>query len=588
MKTLHSLIRLIGNHKRLFAAALGALLLGVLFEAAGRLVIRDIVDSALKENVSFADINRQILIFIACTVFLGFFHFLSGRWKTATTEKITREIREKLYNHIQRLTFHYHDHTPVGELVQRATSDVDTIRRFYGEQIPGFLQIVFRCIIFFIALALLDIRLALISSVVVPVLTLVSTFFFSRIHTAYEIHQNCEGDVSNAVQENIHGIRVVRAFAQQDRENDMFEIKNLKQREAGMNVVFWHSAYWPVAHILCGIQLTVSILYSGMLVINGVHTIGTMVAATFLFNGLIWPLQDMGRLITEISHSYVSFNRVDEVMKQAPEELKSNVPVPEEPIKGKVEFRNLSFSYTDDESVLKDISFICNPGETIALVGETGSGKTSIVNLLPRFYPYQSGELLIDDRVVTDYSRAFLRKNIGIVEQDPFLFTMTVRENIEYGTDREVSLDEVIEVARAAAVHDSIMDFPEKYDTIVGEKGVSLSGGQKQRIAIARILLKNPHILILDDSTSAVDAGTEQSIREALKKQLKDRTTFVIAHRIQTLQEADQILVLKEGEIVQKGTHEELIANDGFYSTVFKLQTELESQLANEINSEYF
>lgn len=586
MNTLHALLTLLKKEKFLFAGAIFALAAGVIFEAAARYLIRDIVDNAISQNINLSSLDISVAVFVAFAAAQGLSYFLAGRWKSHTTENITRDVRQRLYDHIQRLSFHYHDNTQVGELIQRSTSDVEAVNRFFGDLIPGFLQIVFKFVIYFTSIALISVKLALASSAVVPLIAFVSIFFFNRIYKAYDVHQACEADVSSAVQENLHGIRVVRAFSQQKRECEIFDEKNNKQRKAGLSTVFWHASYWPVAHILCGTQFSVAMFFAGYMALRGELSVGTMVASTFLFNGLIWPLQEMGRMITEISHSFVSFNRIDEVLRENTESALDSGESDRQPLTGEVEFRNLCFSYRDNAAVLSDVSFHCKPGETIALLGETGSGKSTIVNLLPRFYDFDSGELLLDGRPVQSYNRSFLRRNIGIVEQKPFLFTMSIRENIEYGCDREVSLDEVIEAAKAAAVHDNIMGFPEQYDTIVGEKGISLSGGQKQRIAIARTILKNPHILILDDSTSAVDSETEQSIHSALERLLEGRTTFIIAHRIETLRKADKILVLKKGSIVQSGNHEQLIEQPGFYRTIYEIQTQIGRQLEAELETE--
>ena len=296
-------------------------------------------------------------------------------------------------------------------------------------------------------------------------------------------------------------------------------------------------------------------------------------------------MQELGRTISEISKSHVSYRRIREILDESQEDLHSGAVPQAHEIRGNLEFINAGFSYAKGEKVLDDISFRCREGEVIALLGSTGSGKTTLVNLLPRFYDYSEGKILLDGMDLHQYNRHNLRKHIGIVEQEPFLFSMTVAENICYSLDREVGRDEMIGAAKAAAVHDSIMMFPMGYDTMVGEKGVSLSGGQKQRIAIARTLLKNPRILILDDSTSAVDADTESRIKSALKSLMKDRTTFIIAHRIQTLRQADKILVLDQGHVVQQGTHEELICIDGFYKEVFTLQTQMEEELQKELLS---
>ena len=275
-----------------------------------------------------------------------------------------------------------------------------------------------------------------------------------------------------------------------------------------------------------------------------------------------------------------------DVVKQVRETLLDGKVQPEGPVRGEVVFENISFIYSDGEKdALKDISFRVNPGQAVALLGSTGSGKTSLVNLLPRFHEYTSGRILLDGVELIDYSRAYLRKQIGIVEQEPFLFSRTIKENIMYGIGRDVLPEEIERAAKAAAVHDVILTFPDGYNTLVGEKGVTLSGGQKQRVTIARTLLKNPRILILDDSTSSVDTETESEIRDALNKLMENRTTFIIAHRIQSVMVADLILVLDKGEIIQMGTHDELISQtDGMYRRIYDIQTRIDDELEMEIS----
>jgi ATP-binding cassette subfamily B protein len=302
---------------------------------------------------------------------------------------------------------------------------------------------------------------------------------------------------------------------------------------------------------------------------------------------LIWPIRNLGRIIVSASTGMVSYGRLMDVVKQAREPLLDGAYQPKGPVRGDIVFENVSFMYSDGKSnALKNISFHVQPGQAIALLGSTGSGKTSLVNLLPRFHAYTSGRILLDGIELTEYSRAFLRRNIGIVEQEPFLFSRSIRENITYGVGREVSDEEVERAAKAAAIHDVIMGFPDGYKTIVGEKGVTLSGGQKQRTTIARTLLKNPRILILDDSTSSVDTETEASIRDALNELMENRTTFIIAHRIQSVMVADLILVLDKGEVIQMGTHEELVSQmDGMYRRIYDIQTRIDEELELEIAS---
>ena len=577
------LLILIGKSKWVYIGALTAIAGEVAAESVGNLVIRHIIDKVILENRGMAMIILFTFLFGGISLFRAVFSFLEGRGKAKVSETVAKNIRNQMYDHIQHLSFQYHDKAQTGELVQRATSDVDAVRRFFAEQVPGIARIGLLFIINFIILIVLDTKLALLSIIAVPLITFSSVFFFRLIFRAYDDFQDHQGKMTARIQENLSGIRVVRAFARQDWEKDRFRKVNSTQRQKGMTLLISHALYWPLAHTICGLQFVLTILVGAIMVINGTMTPGTFVAFSSMVNALIWPLQELGRMITELSKSFVSFNRISEILNTEREDLHTGDIRGNEKIIGKIEIRNLAFAYNKDIPVLRNISLKCKPGETIALVGATGSGKTTLVNLLLRNYDYQEGGILLDGRPLDNYSRHFLRRNIGIVEQEPFLFSTTIRENISYSLEKEVSLDEIISAAKVAAIHDSIMAFPDGYDTMVGEKGVSLSGGQKQRITIARTILKNPAILILDDSTSAVDAATEEKIKTALEKLMAGRTNFIIAHRIQTLKMADRILVMKDGEIVQEGTHRELVETDGFYKQVFTLQTEIEEDLQKEL-----
>jgi ATP-binding cassette subfamily B protein len=319
--------------------------------------------------------------------------------------------------------------------------------------------------------------------------------------------------------------------------------------------------------------------------INGTITVGTYLAYSGLVVWIIFPMRNLGRLIVQTSTGLVSYRRVVDVISQPREPLDEGTQRPRlgEKPRGDVVFRDVSFEYGQQSPALHGISFHCLPGQVIALLGSTGSGKTTLVNLLPRFYDYTNGSILLDGVELKEYPRGYLRSQIGIVEQEPFLFSRTIRENLTYGAGRSVPDAEVEAAARAAAIHDTIVGFPEGYNTLVGEKGVTLSGGQKQRVAIARTLLKDPSILILDDATSSVDTETEIYIREALNRLMEGRTTFIIAHRIGSVMNADLILVLDKGRIVQRGSHQELLAQPGFYRRIYDLQARIESELEEEI-----
>jgi ATP-binding cassette subfamily B protein len=351
--------------------------------------------------------------------------------------------------------------------------------------------------------------------------------------------------------------------------------------------------FWPMTDIICALQMIGGFMFGAVLAIRGDITLGTYMAYVGLVVQIIWPIRFLGRLIVDISGSFVSYERVMSILRTVQEPLLPGIALDGERLRGELSFRDVSFGYDPAKPILTGVTFDCAPGQTIALLGSTGSGKTSLVNLIPRFYDYTSGSILLDGRELSEYSRRALRAQVGIVEQQPLLFSRSIRDNITYGVDRElvaagdgrgVDQERVEEAARSAALHDVILAFPHGYDTMVGEKGVTLSGGQKQRMAIARTILKDPRILILDDSTSSVDTETEGEIREALERLMVGRTTFVIAHRIQSLMKADLILVFDAGRIVERGTHETLRWAGGIYSRIFELQTRIETELEEEIS----
>jgi ATP-binding cassette subfamily B protein len=345
-----------------------------------------------------------------------------------------------------------------------------------------------------------------------------------------------------------------------------------------------HALFWPFSDILTGAQMLFGYYLGASMAISGEITIGTYLAYASMINWIIWPIRNLGRLIVQMSTGLVSYGRIQEVINEQREPLSSGTySPPTAAVDGLIEFKNVSFAYDQHPVVLKDISFICQPGDMIALLGGPGSGKSTLVNLLPRFYDYTSGLISLDGVDLKSYPRDYLRSQIGLVEQEPFLFSRSIRENINYSVDRDVNDDELFAASEAAAIHDVILSFSKGYDTIVGEKGVTLSGGQKQRVAIARTLLKNPKILILDDATSSVDVETEAHIHNALDQLMEGRTTFIIAHRIQSLMQADLILVLDDGIIIQQGTHSDLINRPGKYQDIFNLQTQIDSALEKEL-----
>ena len=547
-------------------------------------LLRYFIDQVLGQG-KFNVLIWMALGFIGMAATEGSFSFLTGRLAAKTAEGLTQRLRNYMYDHIQRLSFAYHAQTKTGELIERCTSDIDAVRTFFSDQAIGVGRIILLFVINFVAIWNLSWKLAFVSIVIAPVIVLVSAFFFKRISKVYEAYQEQEATLQTTLQENLTGVRVVKAFARQDYERNKFEKDNWEKFLRGRRLTLMHTTFWPVTDTICSIQLITGLIIAGLFVISKSITIGDYMAYAGMLMYLIWPMRNLGRLIVQASSGLVSYNRVMEIVRQDQEPLFEGDYLPKESVKGDVTFKEVSFAYTDapETPVLKNISFHCESGRAVALLGSTGSGKTTLVNLLPRFYDYTSGSLTLDGIELNRYPRHFLRQQIGIVEQEPFLFSRSIRENITYGVGRDIPDEEVEAAARAAAIHDVILTFPDGYKTLVGEKGVTLSGGQKQRVAIARTLLKNPRILILDDSTSSVDIETEAEIRQALEHLMKNRTTFIIAHRIQSVMNADLILVIDKGGIVQTGSHDELVTQPGIYRQIYDIQTRIEVELDKEM-----
>ncbi len=579
--------RLMTGYHRHYIGATVSLGLSAFANTGTYMLIRYFIDEYLVGNTRTVGLWLILLGFLGLAGAQAFFTFQSRKLAAQTAEGVTRRLRDYLYNHIQHLSFTYHDKMQTGDLLQRATSDVDAIRRFFADQAIESGRVVLLFVVNFAAIFFINWKLALISVIVIPPVIIVSYFFFQLVEKRYEAYQNQEALLSTTVQENLSGVRVVKAFARQEYEINKFDKINLGKYTLGKKLLITHATFWPVTDLICGAQMVGGFAFAALMAIRGEITIGDYLAYVGLVIWIIWPMRNLGRLIVQMSTGLVSLGRVGEVIQAEREPRSSSDYQPTQPLRGELTFSHVNFRYNEGEDlVLNDISFHVKPGQRIALLGPTGSGKSSLVNLLPRFYEYSEGRILLDDVELNHYARTYLRQQIGIVEQEPFLFSRTIRDNITYGVGRVVTQDEVEAAARAAAVHDVILSkFPAGYDTLIGERGITLSGGQKQRIAIARTLLKDPRILIMDDSTSAVDTETEALIRQALQTLMRGRTAFIIAHRIQTVMDADLILVFNQGSIVQRGTHEQLVAQDGFYRRIYEAQTRMEQEFEAQLNA---
>ncbi|MDO9546176.1 MAG: ABC transporter ATP-binding protein [Pelolinea sp.] len=584
-KRLAGLWRLMDGFQYLYIAAIAAQGFSAYSKTATFLLLSYFVDNYIAAQIRPYPIWLIVLSFVLFIGLQGLFTYISGRLAAKTSENTIRRLRNYLFDQIQHLPFSYHSETDTGELISRCTSDVDALRRFYNDQAIGIGRISLLFIVNFIALLNLNTKLGLISVIVVPFILGVSIFFFRKVSVAYEAYQEQDAILSTTLQENLSGVRVVKAFARQPYEITKFEKNNWEKFQRGKKLLTIHSQYWPISDVLCGVQLLTGYLVGALMTINGEISVGNYLAYAGLVIYIIYPLRGLGRFIVQMSNALVSYDRVYKIIKEDREPIDEGDQKLEKNINGEITFKHVGFEYEHNDRVLHDISFHADAGQVVALLGSTGSGKTSLVNLLPRFYDFTSGEILLDGQDLRLFSRRFLRKEIGIVEQEPFLFSRSIKENISYGVDRDISQEEIEQAARMAAVHDVILTFPGGYDTLVGERGVTLSGGQKQRIAIARTLLKDPCILIFDDSTSSVDTETESQIRSAMETLMKNRTTFIIAHRIQSIMAADLILVMEQGRIVQKGKHADLVKEDGIYQQIFNIQTRVETELDQELSN---
>lgn len=574
--------RMMTGFRHYYFIAVIMLACSALMNTSSFMLVRHFVDNILPTP----DVSRLApfvgIGFVLLAGGQGLFSFLSGRFASKTAEGLALRLRDAMYDHIQRLSFTYHDNMQTGELLSRATSDLDAIRRFFSDQAIGVGRIILLFTINFVAIMLLNVQLALISIIAVPFIALMSFFFFGRISRLYERLQEQEAKVATTLQENLSGVRVVKAFNRQNYERDKFEVQNFEQYRRGRVFLVMHALFWPLSDVLVFAQIIGGYFIGANMVINGTLSVGSYLAYVSLLGQLINPMRNLGRLIVDMSTGVISYKRMMQVIGEEQESLVDGTYQPDGDLRGDISFNGVNFEYNADTPVLHDINITVKAGQSVALLGSTGSGKTSLLSLIPRFYDYTSGSITIDGVELRDIPRGYLRGQIGVVEQEPFLFSRTIRDNITFSVSRAVTDEEVVAAAKAAAVHDVIMTFPDGYNTLVGERGVTLSGGQKQRVVLARALLKNPRILILDDATSSVDSETEDAIRQALLKLMKGRTSFIIAHRIQTVMHADIILVFDKGRIVQRGSHSQLMREPGIYRQIFELQSRIDEEVEKE------
>lgn len=534
------------------------------------LIIRWVVDRVLEQG-NWNWLAPGALAIVGVSLLSGVLRF-SMRWcMELVTQRVIADLRAQLYEHIQRLSFGFFDKAQTGELMSRVTADVDTLRQAFGWALVNGMMHLLGATFTIVAMFVLDWQMALAALFYLPLLIHAVRAFSKRMGPASTAIQVQTATLSAAIQENVAGVRVVRAFAREPEEIEKFHLENDEFQRVNLHAIRTMSFWNNYMNFLTALGAVSILWYGGFRVMNGVMTVGTLIAFNTYVMNLTGPIRMVGFMIATWSRAAAGAERIFELL-----DTKSDVQ--ERPnakelgrVRGEVLLEDLSFSYDGQTSILEGVTISAAPGERVAILGMTGSGKSTLVNLIPRFYDPTVGRVLIDGLDIREVTLDSLRQNIGMVMQETFLFSTTLKENIAYGRPH-AKMEEITAAAKAAQIHDFIMSLPDKYETMVGERGVGLSGGQKQRIAIARALLLNSPILIMDESTSAVDVQTEHLIQEAMDRVMEGRTSFVIAQRLSTIMNADKVVVLDGGQVAEEGAHAQLLAQDGLYRTIYDLQ----------------
>ncbi len=557
--------------RKAFVLAAVALVAATAFQLVLPWVLRMAIDSLTARTNDYRLIIMLASGLVGAAAGEAIFTFLKGKWAAEASEGTVTHLRNRMFEQMVRMPFSAHGTVAAGDFIQRATSDIQTLGRFLSVQVTEVARTV--CLLAGVStlMFMMQPTLALAALALLPPIFLFSMVIFRKIQKRFETLDETEAALSSNVQEYLTGVRVVRAFAREPYESGRFRELNARLVREDIALSTLHAVFWPTSDVMCMLQAVIVLYLGGMKAVDGDISLGTFVAFNSYVMYLIWPVRQIGRLLGEMGRASVSMRRIREILDLPREADAEGAPeVESKRLKGGVYFKHVSFGF-DGQKVLHDIHFRVRPGKTVAILGATGSGKTTLMQLLLRFHDDYSGAIYIDDRDIRQIPKDELRSQIGIVLQEAFLFSKSIYDNISFGVDQpERRL--IRNAAAAAAVDRFVSEFPERYRTVVGERGVTLSGGQKQRIALARVLVKRPSILILDDTTSALDTETEAAIWSSLRKWLSDCTAFIITHRLSTAAAANKIIVLDKGRIVQQGNHEELIRQPGHYRKLHEQQ----------------
>jgi ABC-type multidrug transport system fused ATPase/permease subunit len=584
MKSLFKIRFLIGKYWGYFLVSI----IGLLGIIVTRLYVPTLIRSVIDEGI--AESNSQLIFTVAITIFvLGIIKgIFSGIQKYASeyiAMNVAYDMRNKLFNHFQHLSFTYHDHAQTGQLMSRSTEDVRSTQQFIGS---GFIELLNMVLLSVGSLYLMfqtNAKLGMIALLSLVPLFIITTNLGKKVSNLFYSIDKALGDLSSKLQENVSGAQVVRAFTRESFEIDRFSTSNKILYDARVNVIYAWGSVMPTTTLIISISTILILWFGGQMVMDGLISIGNLVAFNSYLLILAIPAQQITMIVAAAGEAAAGIERVLEVLNTTPTIVSKSTPLAAKNIKGKIEFKNVNFKYHgEDNYALENINFKVSPNTTIAIIGATGSGKTSLINLISRFYDSTDGNIMIDGKDIKEYDLIEYRKRIGVVLQTSLLFSASIRENISFGNPKATE-DQIFDAAKAAQAHKFIMAMPERYDTVVGERGITLSGGQRQRIAIARAILINPAILILDDATSSIDTETEHYIHAALEKVMENRTTFIIAQRLSTILNADEIYVLDKGKIVETGTHQSLINKNGIYKEIYNLQLLEQEKYIKEVEN---
>lgn len=578
------ILRYFKGAKKYFLAAVLASLITTVFNALTPQIFRFTIDSVLEGN-DYPYLAEHLwimaLILVGVALFSGAAMYVSRYHTAKAGENFAKNMRDALFAHVQKLPMKWHDKHQTGDIIQRCTSDVEVIRNFVVTQLLEVFRTVFLVAVSFSVMVSMNVKLSLIVLLFVPLVVAYSGIFYRLIARRFTDADEAEGALSTVVQENATGVRVVRAFGREKFEMERFREKNDIFANLWIRLGTLSGLYWGVGDLITGLQVVTIIVLGAVEAVHGTITVGEFIAFASYNTTLVWPIRGLGRILSDMSKAGVSFERVDYIIRAAEEAYQEENQ--EENRTFDIRFSHVNFAYEEGHPVLSNLDFSIPQGSTLGILGGTGSGKSTLVQLLNRLYELQEGqgEITLGGKNIREIPLEWLRNNIGIVLQEPFLYSRTIKENIAASVP-DATMEEIRQAAKIACVDDTIMSFPDGYDTLVGERGVTLSGGQRQRVAIARMLLQKAPIMIFDDSLSAVDSQTDAKIRKALSQSCKNATVILISHRITTLMGADQILVLNQGKIQEQGTHEELISRDGIYRQVYEIQMSQDDRIQVE------